>query len=241
MLSNIPFDQLPRQYLTLTGCDILAAMDKENMRIYTEFLDDPLMDGWKFLDEIQNTPFIGDYGQKEIPELAKQVDHANRVIPFVNTRIVGQTSYLLLTQGYDKLNSLFGAIQMCLHPTTATRICETFGLTEMSDLMVAASHIGTVKMSEIFQDTHESGLQQIRTYSLYFAVAQARLLGFRTSTSLLAMDPEDKGLLRLEPISVIATVKNVEQLKKDQVSAIFGGHKVSGIRESKGGKFFTLG
>jgi hypothetical protein len=216
-------------------------MDKENMRIYTEFVEEPLMDGLKFLDEIQKTPFIHDYGQDRIPELAKQVNEANKIIPFVNTRIIDQASYKFLTQGYDKTTSLFGAIQMCLYPKSAPMVCETFGMTEMSDLMIAAAHIGTVKMSEIFQDTQEGGLQQIRIYSLYFAAAQARLLGFRTSSSLLAMDPEDKGLLRLENISIIAMVKDVEQLKKDQVSAIFEGRKVSGIREGKGGKFVVLG
>lgn len=216
-------------------CDILVAMNIEitEMSSYEQFLENPQMDGAKLLKDLVNTPFIFDYGERVLTEKLNQILAANKVAKTVASKIIDPVTSELSAK-YGITDAPLGAVQVCLHPQTASEFAKNISSDSTTsphniDLMIAASHIGVAKLSELYQNTSHEEKPKMEVYAKYFAAAQAWLLGGKTSTTLLALNLEDKGNLRQQDIAALIKVEDIDELKKFQTKEIFTGHEVSKI------------
>ncbi len=210
-------------------------METERFESYSNFINDPKIDVAKILDELHGTPFLQDYDQGGWSRLALAVKNANLRIPFVNEAFIKNVRKNAEAEGLNKTDALFRAIQACLIPAFSEIISKALDV-DSDDLMLAATHIGVVEISELFQRaTTDTEKQKLQIFALYFANAQAKILGFKTSTTLLAMDLADKAEFRFDNIAIVSTFENEEKLEKARIKAIFEGCKV--VQKDKG-KYF---
>ncbi|KKU09893.1 MAG: hypothetical protein UX13_C0026G0009 [Candidatus Woesebacteria bacterium GW2011_GWB1_45_5] len=210
-----------------------------SMESYEEFISEQMMDPVKMTSDLLATPSLQDYDNRLWFEKVALVKEANKIIPQVSQDIIRP-----VTQNMDpdkSLDALFGALQLCLYPHFASQLSEKFNLGHNRHLIIAASHIGVARMADYYQKADNEERARIEVYVKYFAAAQAWLLGFKTSTTLMALIPEDKGLLRLGNIAVIATVDSQDKLKADKIRSIFEGYGASEIKDlGNGDKFFLV-
>lgn len=214
-------------------------MDKEKFESYSKFIAEPGIDGLKMLDELRGTLLLQDFDPALWPEMMKPLDEATQKIPFVSEAIIKPAEKDAEGRGVAKIDRIFQAVQVCTHPLLSPLLAEGFKI-DNDALIVAATHNGIVELSEIYQTVEDSEKQKVILYALYFAAIQAKVLGFRTTSTFLALDLKDDANLRFENISVIAKVDDEAELKKAQAGAIFDGRKVTEIRRiGKDGKFFV--
>lgn len=140
--------------------------------------------------------------------------------------------------GFDQVDALFQAVNFCLHPVTSEFASTELHIDE-DILRLAATHIGVTEISDLFQRHVEQDAQKLHLFALYFAGAQAKILGFQTSTILLAMDLNDETYLRLNNIALVTEQGDETDLNKAYGSLILEGAKVSQIKNIAGRKGFT--
>ena len=208
-------------------------MDTERSGLYTQFIMSPEMAGPKLFDELQNTPFLQDYNENQWVELAKTLSPTNKIIQLVNENIILPASDMFLNEYPDIATAIFGAVQAALIPQLAKPLAEKFGIENGLHLMLAASHIGVTKTSDLYQKAEGSEKAKLEVYAMYFATAQAKLLGFKTSTTFLALDLGGKSSLRLKNIAVVSKFETEGDIRKALTKAIFEGKTVTDLGDGK--------
>ena len=209
-------------------------MDAERTASYARFIMDPLIDGPKIMDEIKNTPFLDEYPLDGITTMAKPLHEANGMLERVSQLITDGVEEQCAENKSGKPDLLLREVQAFLYPPTASLLASSLSLGSMDALIIAASHVAVSKYSELFIDESDSATKdKLRLCGLYFADAQVKVLGFKTSTTLLSMDLNDPNLLRRENIMIIQKFETEEELKKTRIKAIFTGLAVRDLGKGK--------
>lgn len=216
-------------------------MNKEQFEAYSKFIDEPGIDGAKIADDLHGTPLLQDYDIGQWDEIMKPLDGANSIIPFISERIIKPGEKDAVVRGVDRIDAVFQAIQMCIHPQLSNLISDKLKISDNDALIIAGTHIGVTEISELYQISGSEDRKRLQLYAIYFAGAQAKILGIRTTTTLIALNLKDEAYLRLDNIAVIAKVEEDEDLEKAHGLALLEGRRVTQIRDIGKGKFFKAG
>lgn len=206
-------------------------MDAERFESYARYIAEPGINAKKILEDIHGTLFLQDYDPGQWDHLRESLDRANLIIPLVHGRAVKPAKEDALSRGLDRIDAIFQAMEMCLHPSLSSMVSEALKISDNDDLIVAATHIGVSELSELFQVASEQDKKRIQFYALYLAGAQMKVLSFRTTTSMLALNLTDKVNLRMENIGIMGKFPDEKSLKRAEGIALLEGKRIRVVKE----------
>lgn len=215
------------------------------MGSYSELIEDPRIDRVKLIRDLMNTPLLQEYQEPLWKPKVHLINEANKLAPFIDQSILPTLLNLGNSDTKEKPAGLFAVIQICLYPDLATELAKRLPITDSIQpynlpLMIAASHIGVTRMADFYGKADDANKELIAGYMKYFAAAQAMLLGIKTSTTVIALYPEDKGMLRAENIAVVTEAKDDDDLKLQRIKTIFEGGKTSELKDLGDDKHFFV-
>lgn len=218
-------------------------VETSGMRSYSDLIEDPRIDRAKITLDLLATPTLQEYQEPLWAAKVGLIKSANNIIPYIDPELITTLSNLGNPDSKDKPAGIFNVIQVCLYPDLATQMAKTLPVTDSLQpynlpFMIAAAHIGVSKMAGFYTGAEEKERELIAGYMKYFAAAQAMLLGIKTSTTVMALYPEDKGMLRTENIAVVTEAKDDDDLKLQRIKTIFNGGRTSELKDLGGNDHF---
>lgn len=208
---------------------------------YEEFINSPVIDHVLVDYLLAESSFLQEAEDKRISEVLKTIGEANRIIPSLIKNLMDpilKTS----TEEYGNADNLFRATQYFLEPENAERVAERIFSSSSLAVMVATAHFGVKEMAKIHEsEESEDEKQKALVYTRYFGAAQVILLGYKTNTTAIALNPEIAEKPESKEIAPLVKFDDEDEMKHQRLRLIFEGFRVSEVNElDSGARYLSI-